>query len=359
MSIVGLPLNLLLAGLLVAALAMGWRLNRRLKALRDSHDGFAVAVAGAEHRPPPAPNRACPTFAPPPTRPSTSLADRIEKGRTLATRLDQPDRPRPAPRSASRSPHAPAGRSGGRASPGRIAAPPPGRAAAGTRRGGRAQRPGRTPHAPRARWSDQAPPPRRNVEEDLFDDEPPDPRRCPRSGPVKSMPRILPLVGIAVSAASWRSMPWPALATCPAMLAGYQGLRRGSRQADQDESRPKAATAKAKAAGPTTSKAADQVGRPDRPRHSGRLHPAAAAGKDAAGDRGPAAADPPAQEQPARQRYAELAKEAGLSPAELAGPSEPRPGAAPSFRPSARPTFRLSSLCWRLRKLKSTPSSRR
>ena len=36
MSIIGLALNLLLAGLLVAALGMGWRLNRRLKALQES-----------------------------------------------------------------------------------------------------------------------------------------------------------------------------------------------------------------------------------------------------------------------------------------------------------------------------------
>ena len=44
MSIIGIGLNLLLACLLAAALALGWRLNRRLKALRDSHDGFAAAL---------------------------------------------------------------------------------------------------------------------------------------------------------------------------------------------------------------------------------------------------------------------------------------------------------------------------
>ena len=44
MSNVGLILNLLLAVLLVATLVMGWRLNRRLTALRDSHEGFALAV---------------------------------------------------------------------------------------------------------------------------------------------------------------------------------------------------------------------------------------------------------------------------------------------------------------------------
>ena len=44
MIIIGLVMNVLLARLLLAALAMGWRLNRRLKALRDSHDGFDIAV---------------------------------------------------------------------------------------------------------------------------------------------------------------------------------------------------------------------------------------------------------------------------------------------------------------------------
>lgn len=45
MSIVAIAMNVLLMALLVAALAFGWRLERRLKALRDSHDGFARAVA--------------------------------------------------------------------------------------------------------------------------------------------------------------------------------------------------------------------------------------------------------------------------------------------------------------------------
>ncbi|MFT4936916.1 MAG: hypothetical protein ACI9LT_003639, partial [Pseudoalteromonas distincta] len=45
MSLVAISMNLLLAVLLAAALIMGWRLNRRLKALRDSHEGFALAVA--------------------------------------------------------------------------------------------------------------------------------------------------------------------------------------------------------------------------------------------------------------------------------------------------------------------------
>jgi len=88
MSLVGLALNLLLAALLVAALVMGWRLNRRLKALRDSHEGFAVAVAELNT----AAARAEQGLAD--LRAATDeavdiLGDRIEKGRTLATRLDR------------------------------------------------------------------------------------------------------------------------------------------------------------------------------------------------------------------------------------------------------------------------------
>ncbi len=45
MSIVALSMNVLLGLLLVAALGMGWRLERRLKALRTGHDDFAKAVA--------------------------------------------------------------------------------------------------------------------------------------------------------------------------------------------------------------------------------------------------------------------------------------------------------------------------
>ena len=88
MSIIGLAMNLLLAGLLIAALGMGWRLNRRLKALRDSHDGFAAAVADLNT----AAARAEQGLAD--LRSATDeavdiLGERIERGRTLATRLDR------------------------------------------------------------------------------------------------------------------------------------------------------------------------------------------------------------------------------------------------------------------------------
>jgi hypothetical protein len=88
MSLIGLAMNLLLAGLLIAALGMGWRLNRRLKALRDSHDGFAVAVADLNA----AAARAEQGLAD--LRAATDeavdiLGERIEKGRNLASRLDR------------------------------------------------------------------------------------------------------------------------------------------------------------------------------------------------------------------------------------------------------------------------------
>ena len=88
MSLIGLAMNLLLAGLLLAALMMGWRLNRRLKALRDSHDGFATAVAELNT----AAARAEQGLAD--LRAATDeavdmLADRIEKGRSLALKLER------------------------------------------------------------------------------------------------------------------------------------------------------------------------------------------------------------------------------------------------------------------------------
>ena len=88
MSIVGLIMNLLLTGLLVAALVVGFRLNRRLKVLRDSHDGFEAAVrdlnlAAARAEQGLADLRAATDEA------TDLLADRIEKGRTLAARLER------------------------------------------------------------------------------------------------------------------------------------------------------------------------------------------------------------------------------------------------------------------------------
>ena len=88
MSIVAIGLNLLLAGLLLAALAMGFRLNGRLKALKDSHEGFARAVAeldaaAARAEQGLADLRAATDEA------TDELADRIEKARALTAKLDR------------------------------------------------------------------------------------------------------------------------------------------------------------------------------------------------------------------------------------------------------------------------------
>ncbi|HEY3948903.1 DUF6468 domain-containing protein [Phenylobacterium sp.] len=88
MSIVGLVMNSMLAVLLLAALGVGLRLNRRLKALRDSHEGFAEAVSELNR----AAARAEQGLAD--LRSATDeavdlLADRIEKGRALALKLER------------------------------------------------------------------------------------------------------------------------------------------------------------------------------------------------------------------------------------------------------------------------------
>lgn len=87
MSLIAIGLNVLLAGLLAAALAVGFRLNGRLKALKDSHEGFAKAVADLDA----AAQRAEQGLAD--LRAATDeatdlLADRIEKARALAAKLE-------------------------------------------------------------------------------------------------------------------------------------------------------------------------------------------------------------------------------------------------------------------------------
>ena len=49
MSLVALTLNVSLGVLLVCAMMLGLRLDRRLRALRDSHSGFAKAVQELDH----------------------------------------------------------------------------------------------------------------------------------------------------------------------------------------------------------------------------------------------------------------------------------------------------------------------
>ena len=97
MSVIALAMNGLLAVLLIAALAFGWRLERRLKALRDSHAGFAKAVADLDQ----AAARAEQGLAD--LRAATdeaaeTLAARIERAQALAAQLEErTSRPAPTP----------------------------------------------------------------------------------------------------------------------------------------------------------------------------------------------------------------------------------------------------------------------
>jgi hypothetical protein len=88
MSLTAIALNGLLAILLLIALAFGVRLERRLKALRDSHEGFAKAVADLDR----AAMRAEQGLAD--LRAATdeaadTLSDRITKAQALAVQLDE------------------------------------------------------------------------------------------------------------------------------------------------------------------------------------------------------------------------------------------------------------------------------
>lgn len=101
MSVVALAMNGFLAVLLIAALAFGWRLERRLKALRDSHEGFAKAVADLDN----AAARAEQGLAD--LRAATdeaaeTLAVRIERAQALVAQLEErTSRPLPAPTPAA------------------------------------------------------------------------------------------------------------------------------------------------------------------------------------------------------------------------------------------------------------------
>ena len=88
MSLTAIALNGLLAILLLIALAFGVRLERRLKALRDSHEGFAKAVADLDR----AAMRAEQGLAD--LRAATdeaadTLSDRIAQAQALAVQLDE------------------------------------------------------------------------------------------------------------------------------------------------------------------------------------------------------------------------------------------------------------------------------
>ena len=106
MSVTAIALNGLLAILLLIALVFGWRLERRLKALRDSHEGFAKAVADLDR----AAQRAEQGLAD--LRAATdeaadTLADRITQAKALAAQLDERlDRPMVTPPPAASRPAA-------------------------------------------------------------------------------------------------------------------------------------------------------------------------------------------------------------------------------------------------------------
>jgi hypothetical protein len=107
MSMTALALNAFLAVLLIVALGFGWRLERRLKALRDSHEGFAKAVADLDQAAARAEQgladlRAATAEA------SDQLADRITRAQALAAQLDDRlNRPVPPPKPSPAAPSPP------------------------------------------------------------------------------------------------------------------------------------------------------------------------------------------------------------------------------------------------------------
>ncbi|PHY22282.1 DUF6468 domain-containing protein [Caulobacter sp. BP25] len=178
MSFIAFAMNGLLAVLLIVALGFGWRLERRLKALRDSHEGFAKAVkdldqAAARAEQGLADLRAATDEA------AETLAIRIERAQALAAQLDERVS-RPAPTRPEReAPKPPAVR-------GRVDEVPP---SAGRRLKAEdferlLERESRlppgvrpTPSAPAA--SRETPRSRARVDDDLFDG----PGEPPRPGP--------------------------------------------------------------------------------------------------------------------------------------------------------------------------------
>lgn len=88
MSLIAITLNLVLGGLLVAALVVGLRLDAKLKALRGSHEGFAKAVADldaaalrAEH--------ALAELRGATGEAAALLGERMDRARVLVSKLDE------------------------------------------------------------------------------------------------------------------------------------------------------------------------------------------------------------------------------------------------------------------------------
>jgi hypothetical protein len=87
MSVLALSMDVFLAVLLIAALVMGVRLNARLKALRQSHEGFARAIVDLNDAAIRA-ERGLAGLREAATETHDSLLARIDTARSLATKLD-------------------------------------------------------------------------------------------------------------------------------------------------------------------------------------------------------------------------------------------------------------------------------
>jgi hypothetical protein len=85
---ISIILNLLLAGLLCGAIWMGWRLNERLKVLRQGQMGFAKAVADLDAAAARA-ERGLADLKAASDEMAEVLVTRIERARVLASKLDQ------------------------------------------------------------------------------------------------------------------------------------------------------------------------------------------------------------------------------------------------------------------------------
>jgi hypothetical protein len=88
MSPISISLNLLLATLLGLTLWLGWRLNRRLTALRDGQAQFAAAVADLDRAAARA-ERGLAQLRAAGDETLELLSGRVEKGRELASRLER------------------------------------------------------------------------------------------------------------------------------------------------------------------------------------------------------------------------------------------------------------------------------
>ena len=88
MNPISIGLNLLLAALLGLTLWVGWRLNRRLTALRDGQAQFAAAVADLDRAAARA-ERGLADLRAAGDETLELLSSRIEKGRELAARLER------------------------------------------------------------------------------------------------------------------------------------------------------------------------------------------------------------------------------------------------------------------------------